>query len=113
VLGSWQSGGPQALKQFDRKLPERREQSSPERGETTAPSLIELEGGEVGWLSSGVVEQGLGRTLFIGDREGEGREGTASTDEPAMMAVMEQTATGRLGQARGEGTARVQWWGGT
>jgi hypothetical protein len=59
----------------------------------TALSPIELEGGEVGWPSSSVVEQGLGRTLFIGGREGEGREGTASADEPAMMAVMEQTAT--------------------
>jgi hypothetical protein len=30
-----------------------------------------------------------------------------------MLAVMEQTATGWLGQARGEGTAREQWQGGT
>jgi hypothetical protein len=44
---------------------------------------------------------------FIGGREGEGREGTASADELAMMAGMEQTTMGWLGQARGEGTARV------
>jgi hypothetical protein len=50
--------------------------------------------------------------LFIGAREGEGREGTASADELAMMARMEQTATRWLGKARGEGTARVQWRGG-
>jgi hypothetical protein len=50
---------------------------------------------------------------FIGARKGEGREGTTSADEPAMMVVMEQTATGWLGQARGEGTARVQWRGGS
>jgi hypothetical protein len=50
---------------------------------------------------------------FIGTREGEGREGTTSADEPAMMAVMDQTTTGWLGQARGEGTARVQWRGGS
>jgi hypothetical protein len=43
---------------------------------------------------------------------GEGRERTASTDELAMMAGMEQTATRWLRQARGEGTARVQWRGG-
>jgi hypothetical protein len=49
---------------------------------------------------------------FIGAREGEGREGTASADELAMMAVMEQAATRWLGQARGEGTARVLWRGG-
>jgi hypothetical protein len=67
----------------------------------------------VGWLSSGVVEQGAWADPFIGGREGDGREGTASTDEPAMMAVMEQTATGWLGQARGEGTAWVQWRGGS
>jgi hypothetical protein len=49
---------------------------------------------------------------FIGAREGEGREGTASADELAMMAGMAQMATRWLGQARGEGTARVQWQGG-
>jgi hypothetical protein len=49
---------------------------------------------------------------FIGAREREGREGTASADELAMMAGMEQTAMRWLGQARGEGTARVQWRGG-
>jgi hypothetical protein len=49
---------------------------------------------------------------FIGAREGEGREGTASADELAMMAGMEQTAMRWLGQARGEGTAQVQWRGG-
>jgi hypothetical protein len=76
-------------------------------GATTTPSLIKLEGGEVGWLSSGVVEQGARADPFIGVREGEGREGTASADELAMMAGMEQTATGWLGQARGEGTAQV------
>jgi hypothetical protein len=32
----------------------------------------------------------------------------ASADELAMMVVMAQTATGRLGQAGGEGTARAQ-----
>jgi hypothetical protein len=78
-----------------------------------APSPIELEGGEVGWLSSGVEEQGARADPFIGGQEGEGREGTASADELAMMAGMEQTATGWLGQARGEGTARVQWRGGS
>jgi hypothetical protein len=67
----------------------------------------------VEWLGSGVVEQGARADPFIGGREGEGREGTASADEPAMMAVMEQTTTRRLGQARGEGTARVQWRGGS
>jgi hypothetical protein len=65
----------------------------------------------VGWPSSGVEEHGARADPFIGDREGEGREGTTSTDEPAMTAVMEQTATGWLGQARDEGTARVQWRG--
>jgi hypothetical protein len=67
----------------------------------------------VGWLSSVVVEQGARVDPFIGGREGEGREGTASADEPAMMAVMEQTATGWLGHARGEGTTWVQWRGGS
>jgi hypothetical protein len=43
---------------------------------------------------------------------GEGREGTASADELAMMAGMEQTMTRWLGQARGERMARVQWRGG-
>jgi hypothetical protein len=67
----------------------------------------------VEWLSSGVEEQGAQADPFIGDREGEGREGTTSADELAMMAGMEQTETGWLGQARGEGTARVQWRGGS
>jgi hypothetical protein len=49
---------------------------------------------------------------FIGAREGEGREGTTSADELAMMAGMEQTTMRWLGQARGEGTTRVQWRGG-
>jgi hypothetical protein len=49
---------------------------------------------------------------FIGAREGEGREGKASADELAMMAGMEQTTTRWLRQARGEGTAQVQWRGG-
>jgi hypothetical protein len=49
---------------------------------------------------------------FIGTREGEGREGTTSADELAMMAGMELMATRWIGQARGEGTARVQWRGG-
>jgi hypothetical protein len=35
-----------------------------------------------------------------------------SADELAMMVGMEQTATRRLRQARGEGMARVQWRGG-
>jgi hypothetical protein len=83
------------------------------RGATTAPSPIELEGGEVGWLSSGVVEQGARTDPFIGGREGGVGAGTTSADELAMMAGMEQTATGWLGQARGEGTARVQWRGGS
>jgi hypothetical protein len=38
---------------------------------------------------------------FIGAREGEGREGTASADELAIMAGMEQTATRRLGYSGG------------
>jgi hypothetical protein len=67
----------------------------------------------VGWPSSGVEEQGARTDPFIGGREGEGREGTASTVEPTVMAVMEQTATGWLEQARGEGTARVRWRGGS
>jgi hypothetical protein len=53
--------------------------------------------------------RGLGGPFYR--RLGGGRKG--GDGEPAMMAVMEQTATGRLGQARGEGTARVQWWGGS
>jgi hypothetical protein len=36
-------------------------------------------------------------------------EGTASADELAMMAGMEQTAIGTT--RAGEGTARVQWRG--
>jgi hypothetical protein len=36
-----------------------------------------------------------------------------SADELAMMAGMEQKATRWLGQARGEGTAPVQWQGGS
>jgi hypothetical protein len=63
----------------------------------------------VEWLSSVVEEQGARADPFISGREGEGREGTASADELAMMAGMEQTAMGWLGQARGEGTAWVQW----
>jgi hypothetical protein len=39
-------------------------------------------------------------------------EGTASADELTMMAGMEQTTMRQLGQARGEGTAWVQWRGG-
>jgi hypothetical protein len=50
--------------------------SSTERGETTAPNSIELEGGEVGWPSSDVEEQGARADPFIGGREGEGRKGT-------------------------------------
>jgi hypothetical protein len=49
---------------------------------------------------------------FIGAREGGGRRDD-NADELAMLAVMAQTATGWLGQARGEGTARVQWRGGS
>jgi hypothetical protein len=60
-----------------------------------------------GWCG----ESGARAVPFIGAREGEGREGTASADELAMKAGMEQTATGWLWQARGEGTARVQWRG--
>jgi hypothetical protein len=67
----------------------------------------------VGWLSSGVVEQRAQADPFIGGREGGGREGTSSADELAMMAGMEQMATGWLGQARGEGTTWVQWRGGS
>jgi hypothetical protein len=52
--------------------------------------------------------RGSGRPFYRWS--GRGKEGgTAGADELAMMAVMEQTMTGWLGQARGEGTARVQW----
>jgi hypothetical protein len=63
-------------------------------------------------VRSGVVEQGARAVPFIGGR-GEREGGTVSADELAMMAVMEQTTTGWLGHARGEGTARVQWRGGS
>jgi hypothetical protein len=49
---------------------------------------------------------------FIGAWEGDGRAGTASADELAMMAGMGLMATRWLGQARGEGMARVKWRGG-
>jgi hypothetical protein len=39
-------------------------------------------------------------------------EGTASTDELAMMAAMELTAIGTARADKGEGTARAQWRGG-
>jgi hypothetical protein len=39
-------------------------------------------------------------------------EGTASADELAMMAGMEQRAIGTARAGEGEGTARVQWRGG-
>jgi hypothetical protein len=44
------------------------------------------------WLRSGVVEQGAQAVPFIGGRGGK-EGGTASADELAMMAVMEQTTT--------------------
>jgi hypothetical protein len=67
--------------------------------------------GEDGWGWCG--GNGARAVPFICAREGEGREGTTSADELAMMAGMEQTATRWLGQARGEGMARVQWRGGS
>jgi hypothetical protein len=66
-------------------------------------------GGGRGWCG----ESGARAVPFIDAWEGVGGWGTASADELAMMAGMEQTATRWLGQARGEGTARVQWWGGS
>jgi hypothetical protein len=66
-------------------------------------------GGGRGWCG----ETGARAVPFIGAREGEGGEGMASADELAMMVGMEQTATRWLGQARGEGTAQVQWRGGS
>jgi hypothetical protein len=60
---------------------------------------------------AGVEETELGQSFYR--RPGGGRKGgTASADELAMMAGMEQTAMRWLGQERGEGTARVQWRGG-
>ena len=39
-------------------------------------------------------------------------EGTASADELAMMAGMALTPIEMAWVGRGEGTGRVQWWGG-
>jgi hypothetical protein len=93
---------------------------------TTREERTELTGvkGERGGASSIGLEKEWGRWSgpvwrrwssggpFIGAREGGGRRDD-NADELAMLAVMAQTATGWLGQARGEGTARVQWRGGS
>jgi hypothetical protein len=60
-------------------------------------------GGSRGWCGEG----GARAVPFIGARGGEKGGGTGDADELAMMAVMAQTATGWLGQAGGEGTARA------
>jgi hypothetical protein len=78
-----------------------------------AAALAQLGSGRCGGDGQGWCGGNGARGVpFIGTREGEGREGTASTDELAMMAGMEQRTTRWLGQARGEKTARVQWRGG-
>jgi hypothetical protein len=62
---------------------------------------------------AGVEGTGLGRVLFLAPGRGRGMEGTASTDELAMMAGMTLTSieTARVGGGGGgEGTGTMAGW---
>jgi hypothetical protein len=100
IVREWRSSNTKAIRL--KATREARTKLTGVKGERSGASSIRLEKEWRRWPGLVWRKRSSGGP-FIGAREGEGREGTTSADELAMMAGMEQTATGWLGQARGEG----------
>jgi hypothetical protein len=109
IVRKWQSSNTKAIRL--KATREARTKLTGVKGERGGASSIGL--GKEWRRWSGLVWRKRSSSGPFYRRLGGGGEGTESADEPAMMAVTKQTTTGWLGQARGEGTARVQWRGGS